>query len=421
MSAGSQQPTTLAQWLHWQENLHPRRMDLSLDRVRLVAEKLGLNPFPAPVITVGGTNGKGSTVLLLEALLGGKRRVGAYTSPHLQRYTERVRIGGAEVDEATLCRACAAVEASRGGTPLTYFEFGTLAALVVFADAGVDVALLEVGLGGRLDATNVLDPAVAVVTSIGLDHCDWLGHDREAIATEKAGIFRAGVPAICADRDPPQTLLAAAAETDACLRLIGRDFDIEEDGTGWRWEDWQGGELRLPAFPELLPENLAGVCAALTAFGEPPTGEWIAQRLSAFSVPGRRQVIAGTVDLILDVCHNAEAARVFAHWLGRQRSSGQTHAVLGMLAGKPVAALVDELSAQVDAWYAASLSSAHRGLSGQDLVAEMTTQARVFETVGAALLAARKAAQPGDRIVICGSFYTVGAAMDALDMRGMAA
>lgn len=189
MTAPRSQPGTLADWLHWQENLHPRRMDMGLERVGEVADRLGLRPFPARVVTVGGTNGKGSCALLLETLLRPDERIGTYTSPHLQRYTERVRIDGAEVGETDLCRASAEVEAARGDTPLTYFEFGTLAALRVFRDAGVDTAILEVGLGGRLDATNILDPDVAVITSIGLDHVDWLGHDRETIGREKAGIF----------------------------------------------------------------------------------------------------------------------------------------------------------------------------------------------------------------------------------------
>lgn len=421
MTADARQPTTLAEWLRWQENLHPRRMDMSLDRVRVVADRLGLYPFPARVITVGGTNGKGSCALLLETMLRGDHRVGTYTSPHLQRYTERIRIDGAEVDEAMLCHACAAVEAARGETPLTYFEFGTLAALRVFRDASVDTAVLEVGMGGRLDATNALDPDVAVITSIGLDHCDWLGHDRDAIAGEKAGIFRTGVPAICADRDPPASLLAAAADIGAELRLIDRDFEMAAGDEVWRWTDWQDRAAAFPPLPEALPDNLAAALAALTAFGEFPDDETTAARLAGFAAPGRRQVVPGPVEMVFDVGHNAEAAGVFADWLARRPATRRTHAVIGMLAGKPVAPLVRSLSPHVDYWYAAGLPQTDRGLDGETLAAELPSGTEAFADVAAALSAARAAAQTGDRIVVCGSFYTVGAAMDALETYGAAA
>lgn len=420
MTADFQRPTTLAGWLHWQENLHPRRMDMGLERVREVAKRLGLIPFPARIITVGGTNGKGSTVLLLEALLRDRHHVGTYTSPHLQRYTERIRIGGAEVEEAALCRACAAVEQARAETPLTYFEFGTLAALWVFHQAGVDTALLEVGMGGRLDATNALDPDVAVITSIALDHCDWLGPDRESIATEKAGILRAGVPAICADRDPPDTMRAAAAETGAELRLIGREFDLVTEGDSWHWHDWQHRSVEMRACPGVLPANLAAALAALTAFGEPANADDLV-KLADFAAPGRRQIVSGSVELVFDVGHNAEAARVFADWLAAHPAQGAVHAVLGMLVGKPVEPLVRVLSPHVDVWYSGGLPQTDRGLTGEVLAREMPTPAEGFVDVAGAFAAARAQVEPGDRIIVCGSFYTVGAIMDGLETHELAA
>lgn len=420
MTDTARQPTTLADWLHWQENLHPRSMDLDLDRVRIVAQRLGLLPFPSRVITVGGTNGKGSTVLLLEAILGKTHRVGTYTSPHLRRYTERIRIDGREVAESELCRACAAVEQARGDTPLTYFEFGTLAALDAFRAAAVDTVLLEVGMGGRLDATNVLDPDVAVITSIGLDHCDWLGHDRESIAGEKAGIFRADATAICADRDPPGKLLTAASKVGAPLFLIGRDFDVEQQGEQWCWRDWRGNRALLPRPPGVLAENLAGALAAVTGFGE-PVGSEVSVSLAGFVAPGRRQVVPGDVELVLDVGHNAEAAAVLADWLAARPRCGATHAVLGMLDGKPVETVVNTLSPYVDAWYAGGLPQTDRGLGADALIARMPVEAYPYKDVAHALTVARAAATDGDRILVCGSFYTVGAAMNALDMGAAAA
>lgn len=415
MSATLPRPARLAEWLEWQENLHPRRIDMDLARVGEVADRLGLRPFPTRVITVGGTNGKGSTALLLETLLGGRYRVGTYTSPHLQRYTERIRIDGVEVDEDSLCAACADVEQARGDTPLTYFEFGTLSALTVFARAGIEYAVLEVGMGGRLDATNILDADAAVITSIGLDHCDWLGHDREAIGREKAGILRAGQPAICADREPPASILQAAEASGAGLRLIGRDFDVRPDGADWVWRDGQGGAARFPAPADVLPDNLAAALAALAALGEPTDGEFLRGRLARFAAPGRRQVLAGPVEMVLDVGHNAEAAGVLAEWLAARAPVKRTHAVIGMLEGKPVEALAATLAPQVDCWYAGGLPQTDRGLDGERLAARLPGPAQAYPEIADALAAARAAARPGERILVCGSFYSVGAAMDAMD------
>lgn len=421
MTTDHRLPTTLAGWLEWQQNLHPRRMDLDLDRVRLVAGRLGLLPFPSRVITVGGTNGKGSTVLLLEALLRAQHSVGTYTSPHLQRYTERIRVDGQEVDESELCRACEVVETARGNTPLTYFEFATLSALCIFRDSGVDTIVLEVGMGGRLDATNILDADVAVITSIGLDHCDWLGHDRETIALEKAGIFRANTPAICADRNMPDNVQKAADEKGANLKAIERDFDVTSDHAMWQWSDWQGSTVKLAPMADVLPDNLAGALGALTAFGAPQTEEDVAACLHDFAAPGRRQIIPGDVEMIFDVGHNAEAVRVFSEWLVQRPARGRTLAVLGMLDGKPVDALVNTLAPHVDQWFAGDLPETDRGLSAEAIAAYLPEDSETYADIPTALDCARGRAESGDRVIVCGSFYTVGAAMDALDMKGLAA
>lgn len=405
-SVARSRPTTLEAWLRWQEGLHPREIDLDLARPASVADALGLRPFPAPVVTIGGTNGKGSCAWILERLLGGA--TGTYTSPHLQRYNERIRIRGAVVSDDDLCAAFAAVEAARGATPLTYFEFGTLAALWLFARAGVDTAILEVGMGGRLDAVNILDADVAVITSIGLDHGAWLGHDRDSVGREKAGILRAGRPAILAEPDPPAGLLDAAAERDATVRRSGRDFAVEA-GRLWHWRDWNGATRELPPLPHILPDNLAAALAAATALGRLAADP--GALLAGLCVPGRRQVVPGPVELVLDVAHNAEAAAVLGRWLAARPLAGKTHLVLGMLADKPVAQVAAHLRPVADDWYAAGLPQTDRGLSGEALAALLPVPARAFPDPAAALAAARAAAAPGDRIVACGSFYTVGCLM----------
>lgn len=400
----------LQDWLAWQQTLHPREIDLSLERVRVVAGRLQLLPFPAYCISVAGTNGKGSCALMLGELFGRTASVGVYTSPYLLRYNERVRINAEEVGDEALCAAFAAVEAVREGESLTYFEFGTLAALWLFKQAGVDYAVLEAGMGGRLDAVNIIDADAALITSIGLDHVDWLGDNREAIGAEKAGIFRQNQLAVCADRDPPDSVSLIAKNSGINLRCIGKDFDLQVQGQRWHWQDWLGDEFSMPACDGLLADNVAGVLALLTAMERRPAIEELAATLPVYSVPGRRQIINGDVPVVLDVAHNAEAMQVLADWLKAHPVTGTEHIVLGMLANKPVAE-VGCILQPLGQIYAAGLAGTERGLSGAELASRLAVPAQVFATVDNALQAARRQAQRGDRIVVCGSFYTLAAVL----------
>ena len=347
-------PESLTDWLARLEQLHPSTIELGLERVRRVKDALGLAPA-FPLIMVGGTNGKGSTCAYLEAILGAAGyRTGLYTSPHLLRYNERVRIAGREASDAELVAAFERVDAARGDTSLTYFEFGTLGAMVQFIAAGVDVAILEVGLGGRLDAVNVFDADVAVVTSVDLDHMDYLGDTREKIGFEKAGIYRGRRPAICADPAPPDSLLEHARRIGADLRCVGRDFFALREGDRWTYRGpalvWQ--DLPLPAMAGAYQlRNAAGALAALEAVrGRLPVSEAaIRQGLRAAQVPGRFQRIARAPEVILDVAHNPEAARALAATLREQPVTGRTLAVVGMLADKDAAAVFAALRGEVDA------------------------------------------------------------------------
>jgi dihydrofolate synthase/folylpolyglutamate synthase len=416
-------------WLQGQAGLNPRDIELGLERMRQVWERLG-RPQPAPlVITVGGTNGKGSCVALLEAILtAAGYRVGCYTSPHLQRYAERVRIAGVPVADQPMLAALQHTADARAGTPLTYFELGTLAALQLFAAAALDVAILEVGLGGRLDAVNLVDADAALVSSIALDHQDWLGPDREAIGREKAGIFRAGRPAVCADPDPPQSLLAYASEVGAELRVQGRDFAAERSGEQWHWRSATRRRLALP-LPALRGphqlRNAAAVLAVLDALAArlPVDQGAVREGLLAARLPGRFQVEAvdGTT-WVLDVAHNPEAAAALRENLGAQFVAGRTLAVLGMLRDKDVGGVVAPLLDQVDEWHLAGLDDP-RGLSAAAL-AERLERARAAERGAApvmlhpdpasALEAVRAATAAADRVLVFGSFVTVGAALDWL-------
>jgi len=412
---------TLAQWLQWQETLHPRKIDPGLERTSAVAARMGvLQPAPV-VITVGGTNGKGSCVAMLEGILrSAGYRVGSYTSPHLLRYNERIRIDAREIDDDGLCAAFQAVDEARGDATLSYFEFGTLAALHLFHDATLDVALLEVGMGGRLDAVNVVDPDIAMVTSIGIDHEQWLGDDRESIAREKAGIFRAGRPAIGCESSPPASLVESARELGAIWYGLGHQYHYVAGEQSW---DWSGPSGRLAGLP--LPAlrgahqlaNAAGVLMALALLRDrlPVSPRAIHDGLRGVALPGRCQRIPGAVEMILDVSHNPHGAVCLAEVLGLYPCAGRTHLVLGMLDDKDVGGFVRALSAVVDHWYPAGLDTP-RGLSSDELLQRLRGQLapermHPCTDVAAACRLAGARAAPGDRIVVCGSFFTVAAAM----------
>ncbi|HET7371160.1 MAG TPA: bifunctional tetrahydrofolate synthase/dihydrofolate synthase [Gammaproteobacteria bacterium] len=410
---------TLSQWLDWQASLHPTAINLGLDRVVAVAANLTPKPRNTHVITVGGTNGKGSCVGYLESiLLAGGYRVGAYTSPHLERYNERVRIAGCEVDDAALCAAFERVDQGRGNTSLTYFEFGTLAALDIFWHEQLDVVVLEVGLGGRLDAVNIVDADCAIVTNVALDHIEWLGPDRESIGREKAGIFRAGRAAVCADRNPPVSLLQTADGIGAELWRIGRDFDWQrrQENAAWQVKTRNGtiDNLPLPRMPGAHQlDNAAAALAALQALNGrlPLEAEAIRAGIAATQLPGRFEILPGEPATILDVAHNPDAARVLAEALAATRGEGRTLAVLGMMRDKAIDEVAAVLAPQVDQWYLASLPGP-RGLDADELRDRLAAvlapaDCELAGTPWQAWQQAEAAAQAGDRIVVCGSFVTV--------------
>jgi dihydrofolate synthase/folylpolyglutamate synthase len=423
---------TLAEWLAYQEHVNVHSIELGLDRVRQVWQRMDAPPVARRVITVGGTNGKGSTVALLEAMARAAGwRTGSFTSPHLLRYNERVRIDGAEVDDAALVASFERIEAARTAgdeaIALTYFEFGTLAALDLFARAGLDLAVLEVGLGGRLDAVNIVDADVAVITTVDLDHMDWLGPDRDSIGCEKAGIARRGRPAIVGELDPPTGLLEALAACGARVERAGMDFHGRRhaDG-GWRWQHCDGTDMELPDPRLSAPVQYANAAAAIAALHalwsqEPAlsTHSWpaaIGAGLQAASPSARLQPLGGNPPVLVDVGHNPQAARALADWLDAQPPA-RVHAVYGALGDKDVAGVIGALGTRIDHWHLAGLERASpRGLA-VDALAGILQQAQPgasFHThadVPAALAAARRAAQSGDRILAFGSFFVASAVL----------
>jgi len=414
--------STLNEWLRWQETLHPQAIELGLGRVSAVAKRLGLSAAGHAIVTVAGTNGKGSSVAMIEAMLrSAGYRVGAYTSPHLSRYNERVRVDGAEASDQAFCEAFAAVEAVRGDTTLSYFEFGTLAAMDIFRRAQVEIAVLEVGLGGRLDAVNLWDADVVLVTGVDIDHVEWLGSDREAIGREKAGVFRPGHPAICAERDPPASLRAYAERIAARWLGVGEHFDFRVGQQNWTWWDgdtrWE--QLPLPALEgDYQLANAAGAVAVTRALGS----RWTVPRaavetgLRTAALPARLQVVPGEVERVLDVGHNPQAARALAGVLAQRACRGRTLAVLGMLADKDVEGVVDAMSGVVDCWYLGGLEGP-RGLDVRtlrDRTVALLNDAPCHGD-GSVADAYRRAcadAESGDRIVVFGSFHTVADVLD---------
>jgi dihydrofolate synthase / folylpolyglutamate synthase len=417
---------TLDAWLDWQITLNPAEIDLGLDRIARVLDSAGLkDTFDCPLITVAGTNGKGSVVAMIESIaLAAGLRVCSYTSPHLLRYNERIRIDGTAVTDDALCAAFDFIDRARGDVALTYFEFGTLAAIRLFLLASPDLVVLEVGLGGRLDAVNVMQPDVAVVTAIDIDHTDWLGNDREAIGFEKAGIFRSGKAAICADTSPPASLLQHASAIGASLWLCGRDYQIQAQPDSWTLR--VGEDAQTYARPALAGEfQLANAAAAVLALrlaiGDESCHDTIDIGLRKVSLAGRYQTLQRGPEVIVDVAHNRQAIESLVTMLETRPCGGRTHAVIGMLADKPYEAAVRLLWPLVDCWYSAGLESVLRGLSAQAMaqairaVAVEQQRADVKlcaeSTVTSACEQAAKAALPDDRIIVLGSFYTVADAM----------
>jgi len=425
ITASQPEPQTLDQWLEHIERVHPSSIEMGLERTLQVRQTLGLNPS-FPVITVGGTNGKGSACAMLEAILHhAGYKVGCYTSPHLLRYNERVRVACREAGDAALCRAFAAVEAARGSTALTYFEFGTLAAMRLFVEERIDVAVLEVGLGGRLDAVNAFDADCALVMSVDLDHMDYLGDTREAIGFEKAGIFRRDRPAVCADPHPPEALRQHAARIGARLLLIGEDFGYVADKVQWQFRGPQGNRNGLP-HPVLRGSyqlaNASACLAALDALKErlPVTMNNIRAGLLQVQLPGRFQVLPGRPTMILDVAHNPHAARALAENLSAM-NGGRTLAVFAMLKDKDIAGVIGAVRQHVDHWLIAGIEGA-RGAPAALLRRELqaagvTAPVTECASIAAACAQACDMATENDRIIVFGSFYTVAAAMRVREAR----
>ena len=410
---------TLAQWLEYIEQQHPRSVELGLDRMRVVAQRMGLKRPARKVITVGGTNGKGSTVAFIEAIARAAGwRVGAYTSPHLLAYNERVRIDGRDAGDDDLVAGFEAVDAARGDTPLTYFEYGTLAALWLFEREALDLAVLEVGLGGRLDSVNLVDADVAVITTVDIDHVDYLGPDRDAIGFEKAGIARAWKPLVLGDDDPPASVLRHAYAIGASAVRARCDFFFEPLGDGqWQWRE-VGKQYRLPmpglAAPSQL-RNAATAIAALRALGKPLPPQAIADGVAAAHAPGRLQRFERDgVAILVDVGHNPQAARELASWLHASPVAGRTLAVFAALADKDAVGVVAALAGEVDTWFLAGLEEAgRRGQAVDDFGARLAGAAR-HASVGQALAAALAQAGQHDRVLVFGSFHTAAAALQAL-------
>ncbi|HCD5407200.1 TPA: bifunctional tetrahydrofolate synthase/dihydrofolate synthase [Klebsiella oxytoca] len=408
-----QATSPLATWLSYLEHLHSKTIDLGLARVSEVAQRMAVIK-PAPfVFTVAGTNGKGTTCRTLESvLMAAGYKVGVYSSPHLVRYTERVRVQGEELPELAHTTSFAEIEAARGDISLSYFEFGTLSALWLFQQARLDVVILEVGLGGRLDATNIVDADVAVVTSIALDHTDWLGPDRESIGREKAGIFRSGKPAIVGEPDMPLTIAEVASEKGALLLRRGVDWQYDASEQGWSFRDRQGAlnDLPLPRVP--LP-NAATALAALRASGLKVKEQAMRDGIQNAMLPGRFQIISEAPRTILDVAHNPHAAAYLAGRLKTLSKTGRVLAVVGMLHDKDIAGTLTNLQAEVDDWYCAPLEGP-RGATAEQLL-EHLRAGKVYTSVAQAWHAAMADARPEDTVLVCGSFHTVAHVMEEID------
>ncbi len=423
LSASIHADFDLNDWLAYIEALHPKDIEMGLGRVNQVKQRLNLQ-YNFPIITVAGTNGKGSTCAMLEHIYhAAGYRVASYSSPHLLRYSERVRVACHEISDDDLIRAFQAIESARQEIQLTYFEYGTLAAMWHFCASVVDVAILEVGLGGRLDAVNVFEPSCTIVTSVDLDHMDFLGDTRELIGAEKAGIFRANIPAICGDLSPPQSLIAYAEKIGAELKCIQHDFQFERHQDDW---NYSGNQFRLDQLPmpaligDFQLYNASCVMAAIESLQSllPVSKEAISDGLLTVCLHGRYQYLSSKPDVILDVAHNPHAAKSLAENLKNTDTTGKTIAVFAMLADKDITGVIQAIASEVDEWYVSGISHV-RGADGtmiQQLVhAELPHAAiRLFNGVENAYAQACIDANENDRIIILGSFFTVAEVMRAL-------
>ena len=418
---------TLQDWLAHCERLHPRTIEMGLERSRAVADRMGL-ALRCPIITVAGTNGKGSTCAMLEAvLMEAGYRTGVYTSPHLVHFEERYRIRGDIVQAAALLPHFEAVERARtqgdAEISLTYFEFTTLAILSLMASSELDVAILEVGLGGRLDTVNIIDTDCAIITSIDLDHTELLGKDRESIGREKAGILRAGRPAVVSDPEPPQSVVERAEELGADLWRLGRDFNFSGDKQQWSWAG-RGRRYSGMAYPALRGANqlvnAAGVLAALSALRErlPVTAQAVRNGLAMVELPGRFQIVPGQPALVLDVAHNPHSVAALTANLDAMGYFPTTHAVFGAMADKDLAPMFARIGPLIDRWYFTDLPTP-RAARAADLQTRWHAAgpragvlANVYSDPMSALQAAVSQADPADRIVVFGSFFTVGGVLE---------
>jgi dihydrofolate synthase/folylpolyglutamate synthase len=415
----------LSDWLSWLETLSPTEIDLGLERVERVLDRLSLR-LPKTVFHVAGTNGKGSCVAMLGALFGkSNARVGLYTSPHIVRYNERIRVDGEGATDEQIIAAFESVEAAREDEALTYFEYGTIAALLVFADANVDVAILEVGMGGRLDAVNAVEPDAGLITNIALDHCDWLGEDIETIAVEKAGIMRDGKPVVFGSRDMARSILDHADTVNADLRALGRDYDWSSDGTRWSWQGrtHELPELELPGLAgEHQLDNAAAVLALLEAAGLAALllEDAVNEAFGSLHLDGRMQRIDAEHHWLLDVAHNPAAAAALGNTLQTEAHSGRTVAIVGMLDDKDVEGVVGPLASEVDHWIAVAADSP-RSVDAGELARRVanSTNAPCFvaDSPDIAMNRARELATVDDQILVTGSFYLVGPVLNQLYSR----
>ncbi len=407
----------LEEWLAWQETLHPKAIDLGLARVRQVYETLLPGRSMPFTLTVGGTNGKGSSVALLDSILRAQGyRVGAYTSPHLLRYNERIKINGEAVKDDAICEAFARIDGVREGISLSFFEFGTLAALDLFSTANLDVQILEVGLGGRLDAVNIIEPDAALIANIAVDHRDWLGDDREVIALEKAGILRHGRPAVIGDPSPPQSLMAFGKERELNLSCLGRDFGYERITQGWNWFG-SGGRLEQLPMPALAGEHQLNNASAvlqllrLVDAQRPVTEAAIRQGLETVKLAGRFQLFDGRVPVLVDVAHNPQAVEVLTDYIRTQFPHRQVHAVFAIMRDKDITGVINPIKPLVKRWYLAPIPLA-RAAPEPELRAifnELSVEnvEGGFAGADAAFEAAKTHANPGDLVVVFGTFPLV--------------